>query len=396
MNVRVLGISSCFLFAAVLALACSSTSKRSGFGVGGDPASDGGQTGFATSDAGNGSACAINNTSAELDKDFDGDGIPLRYDCNECDPNTNEGALDVPGNGLDEDCSGTPDDEVFECDDPLPLVAKDPFDAAKAMGLCKKADPKGTGWGVVDAKWVRPDGTTLTNFDGVGILRKLGTNAPQAGKSMLALSSGSARDPSDPGYKKPISHNKGYTSGAPPGYPKESPACPKVKTGIPHDGVALELTIRVPTNAKSFTYQQNFFTSEYPNFICQEYNDFFVAMMNPPPAGLPDANIAFDQDKNPISVNNSLLEVCSAGTHGGKMFGCPLGPTTLASSGFEGHAATGWLTTTAPVEPGSEITLLFAIWDSGDGRYDSTVLIDDFKFSSEGGNGVGTLPSFPK
>jgi hypothetical protein len=32
----------------------------------------------------------------------------------------------------------------------------------------------------------------------------------------------------------------------------------------------------VPSNAKSFSYQQNFFTYEFPNWICSEFNDFFV------------------------------------------------------------------------------------------------------------------------
>ena len=37
--------------------------------------------------------------------------------------------------------------------------------------------------------------------------------------------------------------------------------------------------------------------------------------------------------------------------------------------------------TAAPIEqPGQNITLHFAIWDSGDGVLDSTVLIDNFAF----------------
>ena len=187
--------------------------------------------------------------------------------------------------------------------------------------------------------------------------------------------------------------DKGYTHGTPSGYPKESPACPGVTTGKARDGVALELKIRVPSNALSFSYQQNFFTQEYPVFICSTYNDFFVTMMDPVPDGLADGNIAFDQDTNPISVNNSLLQVCEPGTHEGKTFGCPLGTDTLNGTGFEDGAATGWLTTSAPVTPGSEITLRFAIWDSGDGRLDSTTLIDDFKFSVEGADGTQTKPS---
>lgn len=401
MNVRSLGIGGCFVAALIALVACSGAEKRSGFGSDTDPtnAGDAGPTGAGfggDTDAGTASQCAINNTSGDLDKDFDGDGYPLKFDCNECDPNTNKGATDIPGNGLDEDCSGTPDDEEEACDTGLPIEGSDPFDAAKAIGLCKKADPKGKDWGVVDAKWVRPDGSSLGNMEGVGILEKFGVNLPQTGGTMLALSSGSARAPGDPGYKNPSGNTKGYTHGTPPGYPKESPACPGVITGTAQDGAALEITLRVPSNAKSFKYQQNFFTWEYSGFICSRYNDFFVAMMDPPPAGLQDGNIAFDQDNNPISVNNSLLQVCNPGTYKGKTFACPLGTSTLSGTGFENHAATGWLTTQTDVTPGSEITLRFAIWDSGDGALDSTVLIDDFTWSAEPGNGTTTLPSVPK
>jgi hypothetical protein len=118
--------------------------------------------------------------------------------------------------------------------------------------------------------------------------------------------------------------------------------------------------------------------------------------MEPIPQGLADANIAFDQDGNPISVNNSMLQVCTPRNAGGKDFPCPLGPDLLDDTGFGGNAGTGWLTTTAPVKAGSEITLTFAIWDTGDTDRDSTVLIDDFKFSIDGAQTAQTKPSDPK
>lgn len=409
MKLRLVG-TSLSLAVAALAFGCSSGTSRSGFDTESsatDPEKETTGAGFAPADPGKGSPCAVNNTASDQDKDFDGDGYPLKYDCNECDPNTNNGAYDVPGNGLDEDCSGTPDDEPLACDDGLPVAANDAFDGAKAMGLCKKATANGVEWGVVSAKWVKPDGTVLSDLDGVGVLGKFGVNASQAGKSMLVLSSGSARAPGDPGYESPSGHDKGYSSGTPAGYPKESPACPGVTTGTARDGAALEIEIRVPSNAQSFAYQQNFFTYEYSTFVCSTFNDFFVTMMDPQPPSLPDGNIAFDQDGNPISVNNSLLQVCQAGTHKGKTFTCPLGTSTLQGTGFEGsgafdspHAATGWLTTTAPIDPEKKmdkrIKLRFAIWDSGDGVLDSTVLLDDFSWSADPANGTQTLPSLPK
>lgn len=409
-SIRVVGSASFFAvaFAAVLSSslsACSGATKRSGFDTDVDPTEGtvgegGAGGGFGQAEAGKGSICAINNTATDMDKDYDGDGFPLKYDCNECDTNINAGAFDVPGNGMDEDCNGTPDDEPVDCDDGLALAGSDAFEGAMAMGLCKKATDDRM-WGVVSAKWVKPDGSNQSDAIGEGILPKFGSNAPQNGKTMLAISSGAARDPSQSGYKAPSGHSKNYSSGTPAGYPKESPSCSGSGGGFgfasgSHDGAALQVKIRVPSNAKSFKYQQNFFTYEFPGFICDDYNDFYVAMMDPKPAGLVDGNIAFDQDSNPISVNNSLLQVCKPQQAGGKSFNCPLGNAGLSGTGFEDHAATGWLTTTAPVEGGKEITLTFAIWDQGDGILDSTALIDDFQWSVDAANGTQTLPSPPK
>jgi hypothetical protein len=406
MNVRVLG-TTVSLVLAVSAIACSAANKRSGFETETDPTEalkDGGPSGpgFGSAEAGNGSPCAVNNVGTDPNKDTDGDGFPLKYDCNECDPNVNNGAFDVPGNGIDEDCNGTPDDEPADCDDGLAMAANDAFDGAKAIGLCKKATDDHM-WGVVEATWVRPDGSPQSNALGQGVLPQFGVNAAQAGKTVLAISSGTARGPSDSGYKNVSGYDKNYSHGTPPGYPKESPACSGSGGlfggfGDSNDGAALRVKIRVPSNAKSFKYQQNFFTYEFPNYICSDFNDFFVTIMEPKPANLPDGNIAFDQDGNPISVNNSLLQVCSPQQAGGKQFNCPLGSQFLSGTGFESHAATGWLTTTAPVDTvrGKEITLTWAIWDQGDGILDSTALIDDFQWSVDAADGTQTLPTAPK
>ena len=208
---------------------------------------------------------------------------------------------------------------------------------------------------------------------------------------MLALSSGAARQPGDPGYASPAKHDKAYTTGAPPGYPKESPACPEIISGEPHDSAGLRLVIKTPTNATSLSFSLDFYTYEFPNYICDVYNDFFVAMLSPTPAGQADGNVSYDGKGNTISVNAGFLQVCHAQeASSGAFFDCPLGPDQLAGTGFDlddlgkptkNSAATAWLrTTTSLALPGQEITLDFAIWDSGDGVLDSTVLIDDLRF----------------
>lgn len=345
--------------------------------------------------------------------DHDGDGFSFADgDCNDCDPAANPGAFDVPGNGVDEDCSGTPDDEPTNCDANLSIASTNAVDGAKAIDLCRTTTESATGkqrtWGVISAKYMLPDGTSpgtasQANFNlGHGILSHFGADPntpansqPQLGKSLLGLSSGTARNPTDPGYQSVSGFSKGYTSNPPTGFtPKNATGC-TATGGSPHDGAALALTIRVPTNANSFTFKSAFFTYEYPSFVCTTYNDYYVAIMSPAPAKITDGDIVLDQDGNPVSVNNSFLQVCTPGSHGGKTFTCPQGTYMLTGTDFENHGSTGWLTTTVPVDTlrGKDMTLLFAIWDSGDGILDSTSIIDAFQWSVNSASGVTTVPT---
>jgi hypothetical protein len=283
--------------------------------------------------------------------------------------------FDVPGNGLDDDCNGKIDDEILVCDGAVSLASTDAFEAAKALGLCKKST--GNGWGVIDAKYVRPVA--------YGLLPSFGVNAPLSGSALLALSSGSARAPSQPGYQSPTSGlDRGYTHELPAGFSRTMPACPGVQLAAAHDGVALEVRVRVPRNARSFSFSHHLFTSDYSEYVCSEYNDAFAVLMTPKPADRPDGNVVVDATGAPVGTNSTaLLRACTPATTKNLSFACPLGTAPLAGTGFEGHASTGWLKTTVPVTPGSEITLRFAIWDSGDGVLDSTVLVDAFAFSAD-------------
>ncbi len=93
----------------------------------------------------------------------------------------------------------------------------------------------------------------------------------------------------------------------------------------------------MPTNATSFSFDEDFFSYEFPDYVCSEYNDGFTAEMTPRPAGINSPNLVFDQFGNALSVNNALLQVCTPQTAGGKEFACPPRPIGACQYGVRRH-----------------------------------------------------------
>ncbi len=151
-----------------------------------------------------------------------------------------------------------------------------------------------------------------------------------------------------------------------------------------------------PKTAGGFKFDFNFHSSEWPSYVCTRFNDGFLAYLTS--KGKTD-NISFDSKQNAVSVNNAFFDRCTPnvaiGCEGEKETTsvCPSGDSELAGTGFgiEAEAcnsgksatqggATGWLSSSAPIEPEEEFTLELAIWDTGDGDLDSLVLLDHFRW----------------
>ena len=152
-------------------------------------------------------------------------------------------------------------------------------------------------------------------------------------------------------------------------------------------------------NAEGFQFDFDFYSGEWPEYVCTDFNDSFVAWLQSAAfmGKSGDFNVSFDSMNNPVSVNNGFFDRCTAnaqtGCQGNKTAtaACPGGPSELQGTGFynlgnycsgqtTGGGATGWLTTTAPVKQGEVITLQFIIWDTGDPNWDSSVLLDNFQW----------------
>jgi hypothetical protein len=225
-------------------------------------------------------------------------------------------------------------------------------------------------------------------------------NLPREGERLLVLSSGVAAPGMQllgpewlPAQGISPSANMCTASKPPPGFPKTPTACTaSAPKPLVSDGVALELSIKAPSNAVGLAFDFFFLTSEFPNFVCHGNSDHFVALLKSKhQATPPDGNISFDAHGNVVSVDTAFLDVCTPGTYEGRSFACSRGTTLIEGLGFQQQShlngglfvqggATGWLQTVAPIVPGEALTLRFAIWDTADPLADSTVLLDNLRW----------------
>jgi len=361
----------------------------------------------------------------------DGDCCDAPGSCGGVDPAlVNPGAFEVVGNGVDDDCDGQTDN-VTVCDNgTLASNSADPLDYARAMDLCsftfEAPSLAARRWGVLGGGFSLADGTGSPAALSRSIRPNFGSGAvPQSGTRLAVLSTGSAAAPGqvNPPYIAPEGGQSNGTSSNPPpdwvaahggSVPPSAPNCP-FPIGNAVDPILLKLRLRVPTNARSFSVRAALLSSEFPEWVCSQYDDYFVTLIDsflPPPAtpNPADKNLAiFDPGTPPGTVylvGSGLAYVDAALFHE-----CQNGPVAcsspgsgtnihvctditqltgtgfdLGSSGCEGGdlvgGGTGWATISGNVTPGETIELRFAVWDSGDGLYDTDVLLDSFQWST--------------
>ncbi|MBS1149685.1 MAG: Cell division protein FtsH [Myxococcaceae bacterium] len=341
--------------------------------------------------------------------DGDKDGFPYQADgggdCNDAEVLVGPTAIEDPQNKVDDNCDGTVDEATLLCDDAATAATGDSF--ARAIGLCSTAKfPM-----VTSATF--PVGQPSSR----GVRTKFGDGfLPRAGSKMIMLSTGEAKDL----YDAPTYHPQdGFTFNTSNPHPLYSPprcAAPAT-TPDAKDLSELTLKLKVPQNAKSLSFNFSFFSAEYPEWVCTEYNDRFLAILESSAldptklpatqcitgAAVPTCNISFDDKNQPVSINNGFFDVCVSATGGtgtSAFTNTCTKPTSLlnktgyeemrtsqAGSQFPGQVkmaggATGWLNTKAPVKPGETITLRFLVLDEGDANLDSAVLIDNFKWET--------------
>ena len=194
-------------------------------------------------------------------------------------------------------------------------------------------------------------------------LRRSNRLLPLQGARFLALGTGpiGARDPSGTGelsyveLRDPAPRFNGYRRLRRRGDPV-------------WDVHQIAIRMQAPPGTRSFSFDFNYFSAEYPEYLHQDFNDTFYAILEAPSTNNgKSTNISFDPRHNSIEVDNNYFENA-------------FHPIPNTGTGFDRDGSTGWLRTSWPIEAGETFTLTFSIHDEGDGIFDSVVILDNFRF----------------
>ena len=190
-----------------------------------------------------------------------------------------------------------------------------------------------------------------------------------------------------------------------------------------HNAMEWKVKLKAPAGANGFRFRSVFFSQEYDEYVGSNFNDkFYVVIESGSTNGGKPTVINYTDCRDPkqhydfvcspgmqfcnprarycyIAINTAASECCW-------LNGCPNGTATtdISGTGFScansqggdsdsTGSSTGWLMTEWPIEPGETFTLTFHLHDTGDGVYDSEVILDGFEFL--GSVTPGTWPVDP-
>jgi hypothetical protein len=342
--------------------------------------------------------CDPSNPSPDDDQDHDG-YTPAGGDCNDCNPSINPAAIQIPNDPTDYACNGMPG-VVASCAAGANGM-RDATSLAQAMDQCDPRFFKG-------AMLVGPSDSRARKVVGTfGVLQ------PRAGANMALISNGIAAAKGDPDFDTMNEEDPGTAFADTNTWANPAPTlmgaagCSQTQPATVNDYTELVVKLKAPSNVNSFSFDFQFFSAEYPVWVCTMYNDEFLVLQESQGEFQTATNIAFDMQKNPVTVNNGFFTVCTNDPSKPQTQHCQHPVSDISGTGFEdppgagfGGAgppppttipggSTGWLSTTSPVSPGEDVTLHFIIFDEGDHVLDSAALIDNFRW----GTSVVTTPT---
>lgn len=317
--------------------------------------------------------------------DQDGDGFsPAQGDCDDFNPLAGPGAFEIPTDGSDNDCDGSFDETVCDCS-PATGAGIEALSCASELS-CQAGTLKSHQTGSSTGDHISGALVAVNHFgSGPNDLQ------PRMGNSYTLMASGLATG---------TNHSVDLPNGSWGTDPYSS-------SDDIYDVVEYEVILQAPTNAQGFSIDYVFFSEEYDDFVGTIYNDkFYIILNGPKTTGGQNKVINFTDCREPwdywdltgadcpltsgyccyIAINTALSECCWYN-------GCPDGPwtTDISGTGFtcadsygsdsdDWGSSTGWLTTSWTIVPEETFKLTFHIHDTGDGIYDSEVILDNFRW----------------
>jgi len=194
---------------------------------------------------------------------------------------------------------------------------------------------------------------SVDRIAGAVVTGSVGFLFPIEGNTFTILSTGNAQPADFDPYRGWIGTPSDFLS-----VDNENPlgTCPLGEDA--YDIAALNLTLRAPDWAKSLSFDFRFMSEEYPEYVDEDYNDFFSCLLD-------GTNIANDTNGNVINVNNNFFD----------------NTTTPEGTVFDG--TTILLTSKAAVTGGAIIEIDFIVGDVVDAVWDTVVFLDNFNFSTD-------------
>ncbi len=255
--------------------------------------------------------------------DCDGDGYSTPADCDDFNAQVNPEAYDFIGDGIDNDCDGTVDDPVVNCETVPGTPPGSPADFARAGDLCAQRSKTNAGtifdplvrsaWGQVSGSGGEQVWTSITKPAQVNIVSAFGQNAPRSGKTMLGLANGpwGATDPRGSPALDPAGF---HLDDACSDVPLTGLDCDALTNNSPlgavsvQDWAELTLWVKVPSNAGSMHFDFAFFSSEFNQWWNSSANDAFFALVSS--KTIAGTNVARDAHGLAITVNSDFFQLC--------------------------------------------------------------------------------------
>ena len=273
--------------------------------------------------------------------------------------------------------------------DPSPiaetLTGLTPLALANALGACS---PSLTSASFLLSDASAPNATALDQMANSqsAILDAFGTGGmvPTAGGAMVALSTGKSREEGQSNWTAP--ENGSTFRGPNAGPPVFMAAHHQIPTGVScpivslnfYDSITLRVTLTVPQGATRLAFDWRFVVSDFPEWGCTAFKDYFLAIVSTGSSeSLPaDRNVVIDGLGFPVTVDSPEMVICN---------GCSAGSGALTGTGYgtSDAAATQWHTAYVPVVGGETLVLDLVAMDTGDGTFDNLILLDGMRWLAD-------------